>query len=107
MKEKYRTEQQNKALHKWYAQLAKALNDDGFDMRVLIDKEIDIPWSAYTIKEHLWRPLQDAMFGKKSTTKLYTKEIDIIYDVINKTVGERTNIHVPFPCIDELINSNK
>ena len=73
------------------------LNADGFDMRAVIGESVDIFWTPYTIKEHLWRPTQKQLFGKKSSKSITTEEINQIYDVINKAVGERTGIHVPFP----------
>lgn len=97
----YRTLQQNSALHLWFQQLADELNDKGFDMRLFVKKDINIEWSGQSIKEYLWRPLQKAKFGKKSTTQLFkTGEIDEIYDIINKEVIERTKgwaVCPPFP----------
>lgn len=98
---KRRTEQQNKALHLWFTLLAEALNSAGYDMKKVM--HVDIPWTDYNIKEFLWRPVQKAMFGKVSTTQLDTGDIDKIYDVVNKTIAERTGIHVPFPSIEHLM----
>jgi len=97
-----RTLQQNKALHLWYKQLAETLNNSGFDMKSVI-KDVDIPWSAYTVKEHLFRPTMKTMLGKDSTTELETHEIDQIFGVISKVIGERTGIFIPFPSIEEMI----
>ena len=97
-----RTLQQNKALHLWYKQLAETLNNSGFDMKSVI-KDVDIPWSAYTVKEHLFRPTMKTMLGKDSTTELETHEIDQIFGVISKVIGERTGIFIPFPSINEMI----
>lgn len=97
------TKLQNKAMHLWFTQLAKTLNDEGIDMRALISPGIDIFWSAYTIKEHLWKPTEKAYLGKDSTQDLTTKEVTEIYDIINKVLGERVGIHIPFPSIENLI----
>lgn len=97
-----RTDQQNKALHLWFTLLAVELNNAGFDMRKLIREGIDIPWSKDTVKEYLWRPVQKVMFGKKSTTQLETHELDKIWETLNRHIGERTGIHVPFPSEDDL-----
>lgn len=99
-----RTTRQNAALHLWFTQLAEALNKDGFDMRSVIKEDVDILWSDYTVKECLWRPVQKIFCGKKSTTQLTTEDINKIYDIINKAIGERTGIYIPFPCIEELIS---
>ena len=100
---KKRTDRQNRALHLWFTQLAQALNKDGFDMKAVIKEGIDIFWSPYTVKEHLWRPVQKAYLGKESTRNLDTGEIDKIFDIINKGVGEKTGVYVPFPSIDALM----
>lgn len=97
-----RTIKQNAALHLWFQLLAEALNEAGYDMKEIV--RVAIPWSPYSVKESLWRPTQESLLGKKSTTSLSTKDIDKIYDVINRAVGERTNgIHVPFPSVDQVM----
>ena len=101
---KTRTSQQNRALHLWFTQLAEALNDAGWDIRKLIRKEVDISWSGISIKEYLWKPIQEVHLKKKSTTQLTTQEIDLIYDQVNRIVGERTGVFVPFPSIDTLFD---
>lgn len=69
-------------------------------MREVIRKEVDIPWTPYSIKEYIWKPIQKAKLGKKSTTKLTTKEIDQIYDTVNRVIGERTGVYVAFPSLE-------
>ena len=100
---KKRTDRQNRALHLWFKQLAEALNEAGFDMRATIREDLDIPWNEKTVKEYLWRPVQKQYLLERSTTKLKTKDIDKIFDIINKAIGERTGVHVPFPSIDSLM----
>lgn len=102
MRKAKRTDQQNAALHLWFTMLADELNSAGYDMKKTMRKELDIPWTAYNVKEFLWRPMQEATLGKKSTTKLNTDEIDKVYDAINRVIGERTGVHVPFPSIENL-----
>lgn len=100
---KTRTAQQNRALHLYFRLLSEILNEKHIDMRTLIRQEIPIEWTEYSVKQYLWKPLQIAMFGKKSTAKLLkTKEIDKVYDLLNKTIIERTKgeVDVPFPSID-------
>ena len=98
-----RTKQQNKALHVLFNLLAGTLNDNGLDMRKTLKPEIDIPWSGPSVKEFLWRPVQEAQLSKKSTTELTTVEIDQVFDTINKHLGEKFSLHTPFPSIEELI----
>jgi len=71
-------------------------------MRKLIREKIDISWSGISVKEYLWKPIQEIHLKKKSTTQLTTQEIDLIYDQVNRIIGERTSVFVPFPSIDTL-----
>jgi len=94
---------QNSALHMYFDHLATALNDAGFDMKKTLRPELDIPWTAHSCKESLWRPLQLAMTGKKSTTKITTGEINKILDVLSREIGSRTGVQVDFPSIAYLM----
>lgn len=98
-----RTDRQNRALHVLFRLLAETLNDNGLDMRKTLKPDIDIPWSGESVKEFLWRPIQVAQLQKKSTTELNTKEIDEVFDTINKHLGEKFGLHIPFPSIEEIL----
>lgn len=100
---KTRTALQNRSLHLWFTQLAEALNDAGYDMKKTLREELDIRWTDYNIKEFLWRPTQDAMFGKKSSRELTTEEIQKVYDLVDKTIAERTGIHIEWPSMESLM----
>lgn len=96
--EKTRTTQQNEALHLWFTQLAEVLNEAGLDLREVLTPDVRVMPTGKNVKEFLWRPIQEVMFGKRSTTTLSTTEIDKIYDVINKHLSENWLIQVPkFP----------
>lgn len=101
--EKQRTDKQNRSLHLYFTQLAEILNDAGLDMRKTLKPEIEIPWSGKSIKEYLWRPIMKAQLNKESTTELTTKEIDEVFDVINRLLGEKFGLHIDFPSIESLI----
>ena len=100
---KQRTLRQNKALHKYFTHLAAGLNASGFDMKKTLKESVEIPWTPETVKDWLWRPIQQAQLGKESTTELTTKDIDEVYDTLNRHLGKITGLHVPFPSVDELI----
>ena len=94
---KPRTLSQNAALHLYYRMLAEALNDAGLDARKTLKPEIEIPWTPEMIKDLLWRPIQEAMTGKHSTTELNTVDPSEIYQVLDRHLGEKFSLHVPFP----------
>lgn len=102
-KEQVRTTKQNRALHLYFNHLAEALNDAGLDMRRTLKPSIDIPWSGETIKEYLWKPIMKAQLGKESTTEMTTKDIDKLFDTLNRHLGEKFGLMVDFPSIETLI----
>jgi hypothetical protein len=105
-----RTIQQNRALHKYFELLAKELNFAGLDMKTVLKPEVNIPWSTQTVKDFLWRPIMKAYLGKRSTTEMTTKDIDEIFEILNKHLGERFGewaSFVPWPSIEQLMEQNK
>lgn len=104
------TRQQQKAIHLWFRQVAEELNREGKVMSVILKKFVlDCPATDYLIKEMLWRPLQEAILGKHSTTELLKKqEIDQVYDALNKFFAEELQISLPpFPSLEiENFNEN-
>ena len=101
-KVKTRSSRQNAALHLYFTLLATALNDAGLDVKQIV--RVDVPFTDYLIKELLWRPTQKKMFAKRSTTQLSSDEVTKVYEVLNRAIGERTGIHIPFPSIEQLMD---
>ena len=91
-----RTLTQNRALHKYFILVAKALNDAGYEMRTFLKEGIEIPFTGASVKEYLWRVIQDAYLKKKSTTELDKKDIDTVYEIMNRALSTK-GVHVPFP----------
>ncbi len=103
-----RTIRQNNALHLLFTQLADEMTAKGIDMRTFI--HVPVSFTPYSIKEYLWKPLQRALTGKKSTTQLDKNEdINLIYDNLNRIISERTKGEVempPFPSLEELMDKD-
>ena len=92
------TDQQRKALHKFFELLAESLNDGGWNVQKTLRHDVEIPWNKTLVKELIWRPVQEAMTDKHSTTKLDRIEPSQIYEVLNRHLGEKLGIHVDWPC---------
>jgi len=95
MEDKQRTLQQNRALHKWCAQVARVLNESGKDMKVVLKPEVDIPWTTYTVKDHLWKPILQIMLGKESTTEMNTVDPTQICETITRHIGQSQGVVLP------------
>ncbi len=94
---KRRSGRQNNSLHLYLKALSVALNMAGLDQRKVLKPGVEIPWSAGSAKEYLWRPIQKAVTGKDSTTEPQTTDYPLIYDVLNRHMAEKFGISVPWP----------
>lgn len=94
-KAKQRTLTQNRALHLFCKWLAEALNDAGYDMKRTLRHDADIPWTMESVKEHLWRPVQEALTSKHSTTELTTVDPTEVHATLSRHLGARLGIECP------------
>ena len=97
-----RTSKQNRALHKWFTLLAKEMKDRGLDMRKVLKPSIEITPTMELVKNTIWRPIQIAKYGKESTTQITTKELQGVYDDIDRFFLSQHQIDLPFPSEDNL-----
>ena len=100
-----RTIQQNRSLYKYFELVSATLNANNFDVQVVLRPNTE--WSAEGVKLLIWRPVMQAVTGRSSTAKLTTTELTDIYDIINKALGERLGITIPFPSIEEQMLQEK
>ena len=99
-KARQRTNQQRKSIEVFCRELANALNDAGLDQRVVLKsmrEGVEIPWRQESVKDILWRGIQEHAVGKKSTTQLTTMEVSKVYDILNRWTGETFGVSVLFP----------
>ena len=99
---KKRTNQQSRALHLYFELVATALSESGLDIKQVLPIA-DIPWSKILVKELLWKTIMKAQLNKRSTTEMTTKDIDAVFEVLNKFLGEKLQTHVPFPSLETLM----
>lgn len=92
-----------KGLKIYCEMIAKALNDAGQDMRGVLKTNTQVWWDKDSVKEFLWRPVQVLQLQKKSTTQLSTREIDEVYDTVNRHLGKHIDT-IMFPSIEDIIN---
>jgi hypothetical protein len=99
-----RTDQQNRAMHLLFQQVAEALDREGHTVQDVTKaiKRAEIRVTPEIVKEVIWKPLQEVMYGKKSTTELEKHEVDRVYEVLNFWLGQNFQLHIPFPSNEDL-----
>lgn len=93
--ERRRTLTQNRALHLWFRFLAETLNDAGYDMRKTLREGAEIPWTEHSVKEYLWKPVQEALQGKESTTEANRTEYTEVRDALSEHLYNRLGVVAP------------
>lgn len=106
MEKNKRTIQQNKSLHLYLTKVAEELNAAGLERKITITMGADVPWSAETIKEVIWRSIQHAQTGKYSTAELTTKEYSEVWETVNRFIGENFGVHVPVQSYEDKIREH-
>lgn len=97
--ERHRTARQNKALHTYLEMVAHELLNQGQTMTNVINKlpQVEITPTKDSVKEIIWRPLQEAVVGKKSTTELTTTEVTKVYEIMSMFLSKQFGISLSFP----------
>lgn len=102
-KEQKRTNQQNKALHKFFELVSDEMNEQGIGITAILQsfkQGVDIYPTPEFIKE-VWRLFQKAQLKKTSTTQLNKHEdIEKVYELFTKWLGEKFGIYIEFPSED-------
>ncbi len=103
-KRETRSSKQNRALHLYFEFVASELNDLGitFQYKGIRGTDLESSYTPELVKEQVWKPIQTALFGTDSTTKLDTKQIDRIIEILAKFFAER-GVLLEFPSINNLI----
>ena len=99
-----RTSPQNRACHKYFDLMANELKNSGvtFSEYVRMRPKLEMHWTPHRVKE-LWKEACFHMYGHTSTAQMNTKQVNDVYDVVNKALGEITGVYVPFPSFETLI----
>ena len=105
---KPRTYQQNRAMHKWFELKAEQCRLAGVSPRMAFEKTIELEMTSEIMKE-IWRSVQKALYGKKSTTELTkTGEIDELVEHLNRFFANEFNLEgIKFPDDPDVAPWNK
>lgn len=104
--EKRRTYNQNRAMWLWLTQVALGLNAAGLEQRAVMSKMregFDVPWTKDTAKENLYKPIMEAMTGKRSSTELDTVEPSLVCDTLGRWLSENFGYEPPpWPSVETM-----
>jgi hypothetical protein len=92
---KRRTLTQNRALHLFFSLLADALNGAGLDMRKVLKPSVEIPWTGKSVKEFIWRPVQEVMLDEASTAKVSTTDYTPVYQTLARHFASKHGLRIP------------
>ena len=98
-----RSSQQNKSLHVLFQNISFELNRVGmeFTFHGIKGMEIQTTYTPEIVKEFIWKPLQNALLDKQSTTKLTTADINAIFEVLARWFADK-GIVIDFPSNEQL-----
>ena len=89
------TGKQFSALHVWCQFVADVLNAAGLDQRVILKPGVPIDWTKDSVKQNLYKPLLEAMTGKKSTTEQNTVEPSEVAETLARHLGQKWGVVLP------------
>ena len=104
---KQRTTLQNRSIHLWFEQVEQAAAEEGLTFDQIVMESVELPVTKELMKE-LWKAVQYKLYGTDSTKEMTTDQVDKIFDVLNKHLGQVAGIYVPYPDITSktLLNEN-
>jgi len=93
---KQRTSTQNASLHLYCQMIADELTERGINFEKFFKQGFEVPWTMEIVKDNIWRPVQIAICGEESTTKVLTSDYQKIYDPLNVKLIEM-GMGIPWP----------
>lgn len=93
----YTSSQRNSA---WLYMTLKVqqLNEAGLEMRKVLKPTYAIPWTKDSFHDHIFIPIQKALYGTDSMKSLKKLQVSKIHEVIERELGEKYGLeYIPFP----------
>ena len=103
MSDNPKTDKQRAAIHVWFDLVAKVLNENGIDKRIVIHKlktrGLDTQWTAASFKEDVYKPIFAKVTAvKTSTEQANTTDHDVCVQGLQKWCAEEFGVVLPpFP----------
>lgn len=88
------TDKQIHAIYPYLRDVARSLNEHGIDYQHFF-KRFDFRFSEHSVKEHIWIPVQKALYNTEHIRDLERQQVSEIAEILNKKLAE-LGIFVPF-----------
>ena len=98
-----RTRLQNSAMWLFNTQIAKALNDAGYDMRNFFDASHVVSFSTNSVKENIWNTFSLHLHGTEKSSKLDTKQFCEVGEEMGARLATSKGISVAWPSRESLM----
>jgi hypothetical protein len=96
-----RTLKQNDCLHEYCETLADRLNAAGYDFNDGKVIRLPVAFTKENVKEYIFRRVMSALYPDiESTADLDTKQIQDVYENVNRITAETFGISVSWPSVD-------
>lgn len=97
-----RTYRQNNTLHLLFRNMAKDLNDAGFEISHPFKPDLEIPWSEHSVKELLYQPIIASYFKIERSSLLDTEQLSESMTILVDAVNRNTGVYTPIPSQESL-----
>ena len=98
-----KTDAQRRAIHKWFAMVARVFNENGIEKSVVIEKlttrGLDSQWTGDSFKHDVYKPVYSKVTGgKESTEEANTTDHNICVEGLQKWAAQELQVVLPpFP----------
>ena len=100
-----RSNKQNSTVHVLFRSMAEGLNDAGFYIPHPFKPDLEIPYSEHSVKELLYRPIIESVYGKSSSVELDTSQFSESMNLLIDAVNRNTGVLVLIPSEEALYGS--
>jgi len=102
--ENQRTKQQNRALHKYFKEIADDCRSKGISVQMLL---ADLPDAEISMNEKIikdiWKVFQNETLGKEHTADLTAKQVNEILEDFSMFMATKYDITMDFPSIESIM----
>jgi hypothetical protein len=97
-----RTFRQNNALHLLFRNMAKGLNDAGFEIPHPFKPDLEIPYSEESVKELLYKPIITSYFKVNRSSELDSEQLSESMSILVDAVCRNTGVNIDIPSQEAL-----